>query len=50
MIFDWLRRGQLQIEPLITHRLHPSQIKEAYEGLLHQPNVYTGVLLDWRTL
>jgi threonine dehydrogenase-like Zn-dependent dehydrogenase len=50
MIFDWLRRGQLQIEALISHRLHPSQIKEAYEGLLHQPNVYTGVLLDWRTL
>jgi 2-desacetyl-2-hydroxyethyl bacteriochlorophyllide A dehydrogenase len=48
MIFDWLRRGALQLEPLISHRLPPSEIKTAYEGLLRQPNVYTGVLLDWR--
>lgn len=47
MIFDWLARGQLQIEPLISHRLKPGQIKEAYDGLLNQPGVYTGVLLDW---
>jgi 2-desacetyl-2-hydroxyethyl bacteriochlorophyllide A dehydrogenase len=48
MIFDWLRRGELQIEPLISHRLQPAQVKEAYEGLLHQPDLYTGVLFDWR--
>ena len=48
MIFDWLQRGQLQLEPLISHRLRPSQIKEAYDGLLNEPDRYTGVLLDWR--
>lgn len=48
MIFDWLRRGALQIDPLISHRLPPAQIKMAYEGLLHQPNLYTGVLLHWQ--
>ena len=47
MIFDWIERGELQIEPLISHRLKPEQIKEAYEGLLHQSDVYTGVALDW---
>ena len=46
-IFDWMKRGKLQLEPLISHRLRPDQIKEAYDGLLHHPDVYTGVLLDW---
>ena len=46
-IFDWMARGQLQIEPLISHRLKPEQIKQAYDGLLNEPNVYTGVVLDW---
>jgi 2-desacetyl-2-hydroxyethyl bacteriochlorophyllide A dehydrogenase len=49
MIFDWLHRGELHIEPLISHRLAPAQIKEGYEGLLHLSNVYTGVLLDWHS-
>lgn len=48
MIFDWLRRGQLQLEPLISHRMQPATIKAAYDGLLNEPNIYTGVLLDWR--
>ncbi|MFN8494881.1 MAG: zinc-binding dehydrogenase [Caldilineaceae bacterium] len=48
MIFDWLRRGELQIEPLISHRLPPEQIKEAYEGLLRQPETFTGVALVWK--
>ncbi|HMN27590.1 MAG TPA: zinc-binding alcohol dehydrogenase [Caldilineaceae bacterium] len=48
MIFDWIERGLLRIEPLISHRLPPEQIKTAYEGLLRQPQQYTGVLLDWR--
>ena len=48
MIFDWMERGELKIEPLISHRLKPEQIQEAYEGLLNQPETYTGVVLDWR--
>lgn len=47
MIFDWLRRGRLQLEPLISHRLPPQEIKTAYEGLLHQPETFTGVALRW---
>ena len=46
-IFDWMARGQLQVEPLISHRLKPVQIKQAYDGLLNEPDVYTGVVLDW---
>ena len=46
-IFDWMARGELQVEPLISHRLNPEQIKQAYDGLLNEPDVYTGVVLDW---
>ncbi len=46
-IFDWMARGKLQVEPLISHRLKPENIKQAYDGLLNEPNVYTGVVLDW---
>ena len=46
-IFDWMARGQLHVEPLISHRLKPEQIKQAYDGLLNEPNVYTGVVLNW---
>jgi 2-desacetyl-2-hydroxyethyl bacteriochlorophyllide A dehydrogenase len=47
-IYDWLGRGLLQLEPLISHRLPPEEIKTAYEGLLHQPERYTGVALIWK--
>ena len=49
MIFDRLQRGALQLEPLISHRMAPEQIKEAYEGLLRRPESYTGVALDWKS-
>jgi threonine dehydrogenase-like Zn-dependent dehydrogenase len=47
-IYDWMQRGLLQIEPLVSHRLPPTAIKEAYEGLLRQPETYTGVTLVWQ--
>jgi 2-desacetyl-2-hydroxyethyl bacteriochlorophyllide A dehydrogenase len=47
MIFNWLRSGELKVEPLVSHRIKPEQIKEGYDGLLNHPDVYTGVLLDW---
>jgi threonine dehydrogenase-like Zn-dependent dehydrogenase len=48
MIFDWLARGKITLEPLVSHRLPPEKIAEAYEGLETQPAVYTGVALDWQ--
>ncbi len=48
-IFDWMARGQLHVEPLISHRLKPEQIKQAYDGLLNEPNIYIGVVLEWST-
>lgn len=46
-IFDWVQAGRLQVEPLISHRLAPEEIQRAYEGLLRQPEEYTGVALVW---
>jgi 2-desacetyl-2-hydroxyethyl bacteriochlorophyllide A dehydrogenase len=48
MIFEWVKAGKLHIEPLISHRLPPEEIKPAYEGLLRQPESYTGVALVWK--
>ena len=47
MIFDWVQAGQMQIDPLITQRLSPTQIKQAYEGLLRESETYVSVALDW---
>jgi len=48
MIFEWLRNGELDVKSLISHRLKPEQIKQAYDGLLNEPDTYTGVLLEWK--
>lgn len=44
---DWLAAGQLQAQPLITHRLPASAAAEAYEGLRSRPDEYLGVILQW---
>ena len=46
-IFDWMARGELDVESLISHRLKPEHIKQAYDGLLNEPDVWTGVVLEW---
>ncbi|HEV8245520.1 MAG TPA: hypothetical protein VGP93_07120, partial [Polyangiaceae bacterium] len=48
LIFDWIERGLLKVEPLISHRLPPAQIKIGYEGLRTEPERFTGVLLNWK--
>jgi threonine dehydrogenase-like Zn-dependent dehydrogenase len=47
MIFDWIADDRLKVEPLLSHRLAPGKIQEAYEGLLNSPEEFTGVVLDW---
>jgi threonine dehydrogenase-like Zn-dependent dehydrogenase len=47
IIFDWILDGRLVIEPLISHRLPPEKIRDAYEGLLAAPDLFTGVVLEW---
>jgi 2-desacetyl-2-hydroxyethyl bacteriochlorophyllide A dehydrogenase len=44
---SWLADGRLNVDPLITHRLPPAAIQQAYEGLLNQKDEYLGVILQW---
>jgi 2-desacetyl-2-hydroxyethyl bacteriochlorophyllide A dehydrogenase len=43
----WLADGRLNVDPLVTHRLPPAEIAQAYNGLLEQKDEYLGVILDW---
>ncbi len=47
MIFDWIERGILKIKPMISHVIDPARINEAYMGLTNQPDLFTGIVLDW---
>ncbi len=47
MIFDWLQAGKLNLAALVSHRLPPEQIAEAYTGLEEKPAEFTGVALNW---
>lgn len=46
--FDWVSTGRLTLDPIISHRLQPEQVAEAYDGLLHKQEEYTGVVLSWK--
>ena len=43
-----LASGRLSLEGLITHRIQPEQLGEAYEGLLKKKDEYLGVVMHWR--
>ena len=43
-----LASGRLSLEGLITHRIQPEQLGEAYEGLLKKKDEYLGVVVKWR--
>jgi len=48
MLFDWVLDGRLKVKPLVSHVVKAADIAQGYEGLLTQPDVYTGVAVDWR--
>jgi 2-desacetyl-2-hydroxyethyl bacteriochlorophyllide A dehydrogenase len=48
LILDLIQNGRLHVEPLVTHVIKPSQLLEAYHGLLDQKEIYLGVVVDWR--
>src|SRR5262245_28226799 len=43
-----LASGRLSLEGLITHRITPEVLGEAYEGLLKKQEEYLGVLVRWK--
>jgi len=44
---DWLADGRLNVQPIITHRITPDDVPDAYRGLQDAPNDYLGVVIDW---
>jgi 2-desacetyl-2-hydroxyethyl bacteriochlorophyllide A dehydrogenase len=43
-----LASGRLSLEGLITHRIRPEQLGDAYEGLLKKKEEYLGVVVRWK--
>ncbi len=44
---DWLAKSKLDVQPLITHRIEPAGVPEAYAGLRDRPNDFLGVIIEW---
>ena len=42
-----LKSGRLSLDGLVTHNLAPSQLGEAYEGLLKDKDNWLGVVIHW---
>lgn len=49
-IAGWIGDGRLIVDPLRTHVLSPAECQQAYQGLLHEREAYTGVVFDWSRL
>lgn len=47
LIFRLIESGELQVEPLCSHVIAPSDLNDAYQGLLHRKSEYLGVVIDW---
>ena len=43
----WIRRGHLQLKPLITHRFEPGQAVEAYDIVMNRPEEAMAIVFDW---
>lgn len=46
--FDWLRKGEIKIDGLISHRIVPEQLAETYARLSVDKSNLLGVMVDWR--
>ncbi|MCE5238173.1 zinc-binding dehydrogenase [bacterium] len=47
LFFDYVRRGQMRVSDLITHRFRPQEAAEVYKMLLHDRGATVGVVFDW---
>ncbi|HLH72501.1 MAG TPA: zinc-binding alcohol dehydrogenase [Chloroflexota bacterium] len=50
VILDLIRRGELNVDSLISHRVAPSEAGKIYAGLAENPSGYFGVIFDWSRL
>ena len=50
LFFNYLDRGLMDVEPLISHRFNPHEAPEAFDRLLSERTEFMGVLFDWTQL
>lgn len=50
LFFDYLARGQMNVDPLITHRFAPTEAAAAYDLLLTDRANAMGVIFEWDKL
>ncbi len=50
LYFDYLRRGDIRVADLITHRYSPEEAPEAYRMLQTDRSTAMGVIFDWSRL
>jgi threonine dehydrogenase-like Zn-dependent dehydrogenase len=48
VILSLMRDKRLDVEPLITHTIVPTQAGEAFAGLAQTQEKYLGIAIDWR--
>jgi threonine dehydrogenase-like Zn-dependent dehydrogenase len=45
-----LANGRLNLDGLVTHKIKPSELNKAYDGLLNKKDEYLGVTVHWDQL
>lgn len=46
-LIDWVARGRVPVDDLISHHVPATALAEMYAGLLDDKDSYLGVVLDW---
>jgi threonine dehydrogenase-like Zn-dependent dehydrogenase len=44
---DYLLRGKMNVDDLVTHRLSPSEAPQIYQSLLKDRSNALGVIFNW---
>ena len=47
IILTLIREEKLHIRPIYSHKIKPSGIQQAYDGLREKPDEFIGVIIDW---
>jgi len=50
LFMEYLRRGQMRVSDLITHRFSPTEAPDVYEFLQESRGTTMGVIFDWRDM
>ena len=47
IVLNLINEGKLNIKPIYSHKISPSEAQSAYDGLKNKPDEYIGVVFDW---